>query len=123
LSDNLKFYAVRSRDGKWLRRKGIDGWGDSWVDELTKARIYNRPGPARAQISYWFSNYPSYGCPDLVVFTAGISEIINEEERLLKARAKQEKKAGIVRLTVAQRRLETAQEEVRRASRELEDIT
>jgi len=122
MSDNLKFYAVRSQDGKWFRRKGLGGSGDSWVDELTKARIYNKPGPARAQISWWFSNYPSYGCPDLVVFTASISETINEEERLLKARTKQEKTTGIRRLAMARHRLETAHEEVRKATNDLESI-
>lgn len=121
--NDLKFYAVRNKEGKWFRRKGYGGSGDSWVDEITKARIYNKIGTARAQISWWFTNYPSFGCPDLVVFSIQISAVINEEDRLLKKRAKKEKAAVITRLRMAERDLEKAREGVLRAKKTVENLS
>ena len=94
--EELKFFAIRSRDGQWFRRKGYGGSGESWVDEITKARIFNKIGPARAQVSWWFNNYPSFGCPEIVVFSTQISEVIQEEKRILDKRNKAEKAAGII---------------------------
>ena len=117
--DTLNFYAIRSIDGKWFHRKGYGGSGDSWVEELSKARIYNKPGAARSQISWWFTNYPSFGCPELVVFTAKLSEaiVVNEEERIKKDREKKEKAAGIVRMQRARHNLDKAQQEFKEASK------
>ena len=89
--DEFKVYAIRSKDGKWFRRKGCGGYGDSWVEELSKARIYNKSGPARAQSSWWFINYPQYGCPEVIVFTAKITEVINNEEQAQKRLEKKQK--------------------------------
>lgn len=33
----LDFYAVRNRDGKWLRSKGYGGFGKCWVDDISAA--------------------------------------------------------------------------------------
>lgn len=44
----LDFYAVRNRDGKWLRSKGYGGFGKCWVDDISAAKIYGKPGPAKA---------------------------------------------------------------------------
>ena len=120
--NTLNFYAVRNREGKWLRRKGYGGYGDSWVDDLKRARIYNRSGGARGQISWWYQNYPSYGCPDLVIFTATITEVVNEAGIIDKKKAKKEKDLGITRLSLAQRKLEEAKKNVAFAEQELSKI-
>jgi hypothetical protein len=118
MGDTLNFYAVRNHDGKWLRRKGYGGYGDCWVNELKQARIYNRSGGARGQISWWYQNYPKYGCPDLVIFTASITEVVNEADKLDKKKIKKEKAEGIYRLSLAQERLKEAQKAVEFAERE-----
>ena len=46
---DLTMYAIQSQDGKWFRAKGYGGAGNSWVDDIKNARIYGKPGPARAQ--------------------------------------------------------------------------
>ena len=79
---NLNFYAVRSQDGKWFRSKGLYGNGDSWVDDLTKAKIYSKPGPAKSQITFWAKNYPEYGIPDLVRITTGVCEFLDQTDRV-----------------------------------------
>jgi hypothetical protein len=80
----LNFYAVRSKDGKWLRAKGYGGSGKSWVDEMSKAKIYANPGPAKAQITFWAKNYPEYGVPELVQSPNKKSRNIEESSEDLK---------------------------------------
>lgn len=79
---NLNFYAVRSQDGKWYRSKGYGGYGDSWVDDITKAKIYSKPGPAKAQVTFWAKNYPEYGVPYLVKITTGVCEYLDQTDRV-----------------------------------------
>lgn len=78
----LNFYAVRSQDGKWFRSKGLYGSGNSWVEDLTKAKIYSKPGPAKSQITFWAKNYPEFGIPDLVRITTGVCEYLDQTERV-----------------------------------------
>lgn len=82
---DLKFYAVKNKEGKFLRSKGYGGYGPSWVDDITKAKIYPKPGPARGQITWWASAYPEYGIPALIELYIGAVIEINEEERVNKA--------------------------------------
>lgn len=81
----LDFFAVRSKDGKWLRSKGYGGGGESWVTDITKAKIYGRIGPARAQVTFWAKNYPEFGIPDIVHISTGQCHILSEEDRVVKA--------------------------------------
>ena len=91
--DTLELYVVRNKEGKYLRSKGYGGYGPSWVDELQKAKIYPRIGPARSQVTFWTNNYPGFGTPEIVVLTVTASQVLNEEERVKKAitKAKREK--------------------------------
>lgn len=78
----LNFYAVRSKDGKWLRAKGYGGSGNSWVDDISKAKIYPSTRGPKAQITFWANNYPQYGVPDLVRITVGKCEYLDQTERV-----------------------------------------
>ena len=80
---NLNFYAVRSKDGKQFRSKGYGGSGESWVDDVTKAKIYSKVGPAKTQITFWAKKYPEYGIPDLVRITTGVCEYLDQTERVV----------------------------------------
>lgn len=104
---DLNFYAVRSKDGKWLKAKkaynsyGSSGGGDSWTDDIAKAKIYSKPGPAKSQITFWATNYPTYGVPDLVMITTGKCVFLDQAERVAKAvvdKARAAKKKEISRL-------------------------
>lgn len=96
----LNFYAVRSKDGKWLRAKGYRGSGENWVDDITKAKIYGNTQGPKAQITFWASEYPQFGVPDLVRITTGKCEYLDQEERVSKAKIKKD--------------LENAKREIRR---------
>jgi hypothetical protein len=84
----LNFYAVRSKDGKWLRSKGYNGYGDSWVDDIMKAKIWMRPGAAKAQVTFWANSYPQYGIPDLVQITSGVCNYLDQTERVAEVKRK-----------------------------------
>lgn len=123
--DELRFYAVKNKAGQWFRRRGYGGGGESWVDKLKQARVYTKPGGARAVIS-WFSNrYPQHGTPKLVVFKAVFEEEIDESERIKKAEeqekvreAKRAKaRAESARLR-AEQALQKAKDDLRKAEEE-----
>lgn len=88
----LNFYAVRSKDGKWFRSKGYDYSGmnskKSWVDNIVDAKIYAKPGPAKAQVTFWATNYPQFGVPDLVQITVGKCIYLDQEDRVKKVQHK-----------------------------------
>ena len=81
----LKFYAIRNRDGKYMRSKGFGGHGEKWVDELKKAKIYPKIGGARSQVTYWANNYPEYGIPELIELNVTEMAVVSEEERVKKS--------------------------------------
>ena len=86
----INLYAVRSKDGKCLRSKGQNGYGNSWVDEFSQAKVWNRPGPAKAQVTWWGTNYPDFGVPDLVQIVSGTCNYLDQTERVQEAARKKE---------------------------------
>ena len=117
--EEIALYAVRNSDGKWFRRKGMNGYGETWTLKFSQARIYNRIGPARGVISFFANNYPNYDSPTLVKLVVGEIVEIDETDRIQKqqekkkqAEAKRKAEEAAWRLQEAQRRLSEAQAEV-----------
>lgn len=113
---SLELFVVRNKEGKFFRRKGYGGSGESWVASIGAARIYPKLGGARAIVSFYALNYPQYGVPELVKMTVSEVEVIDETERLKKsqiAKAKKKERQELRRkewaLEQAKRELETAQ--------------
>jgi len=94
-SDNLdlQFYVVRSRDGMFFRSKGFNGYGDSWVKEITKAKVYSKIGAAKGQVTFWATNYPDFGIPDIIVLSLSATKVIDESDRVRKTLEKKLKEA------------------------------
>lgn len=90
----IKFYAVRSQDGKFFRSRGYNPYsGNSkynrcWVDDIEKAKIYQRPGLAKAQQTWWFKHYPKYGKPDVVELIVTDTKIHVVEPKKSKSKLK-----------------------------------
>ena len=84
----INLFAVRNRDGKWFRSKGYNGYGNSWVDNITTAKIYGTASSAKRQVTYWYTHYPEFGMPDLVQITSGKCDILDQTERVKKAAKK-----------------------------------
>lgn len=68
----MKLYVVRNKEGKFFRPVGFGGGGSgngkNWQDTLEKAKFYPKIGTAKTQASFWYREYPSYGCPDILEF-------------------------------------------------------
>lgn len=110
---DLKLYTVRSKDGKWLRTKGYNGYGDNWVDDIQKAKIYTRIGPARSQVTWWSNNYPDYGIPDLIELPCVIGIILDENKRV--KRSMDKKKQDIINQEIWRRKNELHEAEIKLA--------
>ena len=88
----FKMYAVRNKEGKWFRAKGYGGYGKTWIDDITKARLYARIGGARGVITWFANNHPTYGIPDLICFNIKDSEVIDETARVKKSMVNKQEK-------------------------------
>lgn len=82
----LEVYAVKSHDGKYYRTKGYMGTGLCWVDTLEKARVWFKISPAKAIVSYWTINHPTFTPPNLVKFTIGAEQVISTNKDEIMAR-------------------------------------
>jgi hypothetical protein len=105
-----------------LSRKGYGGYGETWVDDLGKARIYNKVGYARSQVSYFSTRWPQSGTPDLVVFTVTESHVLDEAARVEKLKRAKEKKEKRQALAQAKHKREQAQRAFEKAKKNLEAL-
>lgn len=78
----MNLYVVRNKEGKYFRAVGYGGGGDSWVDTLEKAKFYARIGQAKSRVTYFFKNWPAYGCPEILEFSLDVTQakVMNMEE-------------------------------------------
>jgi hypothetical protein len=111
--EDLELYVVRNKEGKYFRSKGYGGYGSNWVDELKKARIYAKIGPARSQVSFWGTNYPQYGIPEIVVLTVAATKVLQEDDRVKKAAIRRKKEKISNELFWAKEKLKEAESRVR----------
>jgi hypothetical protein len=116
---DFTFYLVRNKEGKFFRSKGWGGYGDTWVEDPKRARVYQKISQARSRVSFFANNYPEYGVPDLVAISASQGIVLDESKRVEKAkksavlkaskqakcRAEQEKKYSEADLARARARL------------------
>lgn len=120
--DSVKFYAVRNREGKWFRAKGFGGGGNTWVDNLEKAKLYGKIGPARAQVTYFSKHYPKYGVPYIIQFSFNHSfVVIDETQRVEKAIAEQKQNKIKAELFYKKERIKSLQEQMDKLKKSLDN--
>jgi len=119
---SLKFYAVRNKEGKWFRAKGYGGYGETWVDELNRARVYNKPKSARGTITYFATQFPKYGVPDLVEFSVGEIRIMDEAKRVTDSQKKKEILSRKHKLWRHQFEVSEAKRKLEEAQKKLKDL-
>ena len=87
----MKLYVIRNKEGKFFRSIGYGGGGMNWQDKLENAKFYAKAGTAKGQITFWFKEYPQYGCPELLEFDLDVANatVFNmqaeTEKKILKA--------------------------------------
>jgi hypothetical protein len=114
MTATITLYAVRNRDGKWFRSKGYGGYGETWVADIGKAKLYTKIGQARGRVSFFAGKWPEHGVPDIVEFTATMTAVLPEAGRVSEVaerKARQE----------AARAVRIKQAEVERATRDKQD--
>lgn len=117
---NVFFYVVQNSNGEFFRRKGYGGSGSSWVKSIDTARVWIKISGARSVVTYFANNYPGYPVPKIVKLTITATEVIDETERVEKARLKKKQALEQRELLEAKRRLKAAEEAVEKAQQRLE---
>lgn len=68
----MKIFIVQNKQGKYLRSKGFDGKNPikstNWVDKIEDAKIYTKIGTAKGRVTFFFHNYPKFGCANILEF-------------------------------------------------------
>lgn len=94
----MKLFIVQNKKGKYLRNKGFDGKNPikstNWVDKIEDAKIYTKIGTAKGRVTFFYNNYPKFGCPVLLEFDLGkmAPTVIDLEKETSKKIAKIKKK-------------------------------
>ena len=113
----ITLYLVRNREGRYFRRKGYGGAGESWTEDIAQARVYvgdRGVKQARAVVSFFVSCWPEYGVPDLVKFEARTVAVLDESGRVEKVMARKQKQEE-------EREVRERRSEYQRAQRDLKD--
>lgn len=120
INNELVLYVVRNSNGQYFRAKGFNGYRESWVNDINKAKIYGKIGSARSTVTYFAQN-PKSPVPDIVKLTVTEMEVIDEKDRVQKvldkkAKEEKERKARDAerQLKEAQARFDAAQAELKR---------
>lgn len=117
----MKLYIIRNKENKYYRSKGYGGYGDSWVDDIQKCRMYTKVGSAKRQITYWAKNYPEYGTPDILELDAKITQVINQEDRVSDIIKEQNRRKNIARVNELSRKFRDAKKRYDEAVEELDN--
>ena len=82
---NLTFYIVMNAEGLFFRAKGYGGYGETWVADVTKAKVYQKIGQARSRVSFFANTYPGYGVPSILELAVTGTKVLDESIRVAKA--------------------------------------
>jgi len=119
---DISVYVVRNQEGKWFRSKGLNGAGDSWVDDFKKARIYTKIGPARSCVTWWTNRYPKYGIPDIIELRSTTGVVLDEKNRVNKALHKIQKDKDDYEKRRKERDVKYLQEKLENTQKELKKL-
>jgi len=107
-ASNLEFFIVINSSGQFFRAKRYGGYGNTWVDDIKKAKVYGKISQARARTTWFFNTYPQYPPPSIIKLGIGSIEILDETERVKKASKTKEEKEALRAKKRAQDDLDTA---------------
>jgi predicted Zn-dependent protease len=118
----LEVYVVQNAQGQFFRAKGYGGSGKTWVDDINQAKLYPNTRGARHAVTFFANAYPKLPAPVLLKLTIGKVEVINESDRLLKAKQRKEKAEAERWQRLAEYALERAKERMAAAEREMKSL-
>jgi len=118
---DIRLYLIRSQDGKYLRAKGCGGYGNSWVEEVSNAKVYTKLSTARTQVTFWATKYPEFGVPEILEIHSCEYRVMDEAERVDKAKEKIRTRKEKQEVRLAKWKLERAQKDFASAKKRLEE--
>jgi hypothetical protein len=124
----MKIFIIRNKEGKYLRSKGFDGRSPikptNWVDKIEDAKIYTKIGTAKGRITFFFNNYPKFGCPLLLEFNLSEMQpkVIDLEEETTKKVAKIKKKQAAIEAAYKEYQIRHRQSEIARLENSLRKL-
>lgn len=117
----LDLFVVKTESGKYFRAKGYNGSGQTFVDELKKARLYTRLGPARSCVTY-FKNYNKMKLEIVQLLVTG-EQVFDDSVRITKqAKALENKKLKAEQQGV-KNQINKVQSEINLLNKKLESIS
>lgn len=119
---NLKVYIVVNQEGKFFRAKGMNGRGDSWVEDINSARIYTKLNPARSVVTFFASKYPTFGIPQIHELSVSNVTVLDETKRVEKILKKKAEEKAKQEKMVLNHRIEHAKFQIKKAQQELEEL-
>lgn len=121
INNELVLFVVRNAKGQFFRAKGFSGSGESWVNDINKAKIYGKIGGARGTVTY-FAQDTNYPVPEIVKLTVSGMEVIDEKDRVAKVLAKKAREKEEQLQRKAKRDLEDAERRLADAQRNLNKL-
>lgn len=122
MNENLCLYAIQNKEGEWFRRKGLNGSGESWVDNFEQARVFSKIGTARGVVSWWANKYPSYGTPFLVILYIGRVEKQNEADKIAESKRKRDELYAKKELQWKEKKIIAAQKDYEESRKKLKEL-
>lgn len=117
----LDLFVVKTESGKYFRAKGYNGSGLSFVDDIKKARLYTRLGPARSCVTY-FKNYNKMKLEIVQLLVTG-EQVFDDSVRITKqAKALENKKLKAEQQDI-KNRIKKIQTEIDSLNKKLESIS
>lgn len=121
INNELVLFVVRNAKGQYFRAKGFSGSGESWVNDINKAKIYGKISGARGTVTY-FAQDTKYPVPEIVKLTVTGMEVIDEKDRVEKVLAKKAREKDEQEKRRAKRDLEDAERRLADAQRNLDKL-
>lgn len=117
----LDLFVVKTESGKYFRAKGYNGSGQTFVDDIKKARLYTRLGPARSCVTY-FKNYNKMKLEIVQLLVTG-EQVFDDTVRITKqAKALENKKLKAEQKAI-KNQIEKVQTEINVLNKKLESIS
>ncbi len=122
----LVLYAVRNENGEFLRSKGFNGGhgggGKTWVSTLEEAKIYGKPGLAKARITWFQNNFPQFKTLELVKLHVERVEVIDQTERVKKVQAEAQKQKLATQKRIAEQQIAGLEQKKKRIEAEMKRL-
>lgn len=103
-------YLIKNQEGKYFRAKGYHGYGESWVEDIKKARVNTKIGPARSVVTFFGKWKEEFGVANIIEFKLINGTILDETKRVSKALNKIKKEKIIQEKRHAEWKLNDAKE-------------